>query len=172
MKSKYLLTTYLCVAIAALFNLQCSNKDEGSNACALTNCLNGGICSNGNCNCPAWYEGSKCEKEFRTQFLGVYAGTFTAQNSSGTIFNQENVTFSASANGVDHIAVNIGSIEIRLLNTDNGSFTGQGTTSSISGLTITAITGQFSGNCVSIQIGGTSSAAPYEPRIFRFDGCR
>lgn len=35
-------------------------------------CLNGGICYDGNCECPTGFEGSKCEMRSIDKFIGTY----------------------------------------------------------------------------------------------------
>lgn len=46
------LITLLCSSYYA-----CRERDS----CEGVNCLNGGICEDGNCNCPSGYTGSRCE---------------------------------------------------------------------------------------------------------------
>jgi hypothetical protein len=42
------------------------------NPCAGVVCQNGGVCQNGDCSCPAGYEGNFCEISSRDKFIGNY----------------------------------------------------------------------------------------------------
>lgn len=52
------------------------NKDE----CKDVVCQNGGTCDGGNCNCPAGYEGDRCQSKSNAK----YVGTYTAVDAIGT----------------------------------------------------------------------------------------
>lgn len=52
------------------------NKDE----CKDVVCQNGGTCSNGNCACPAGFEGNLCQDKTNVK----YAGTYTAVDNIGS----------------------------------------------------------------------------------------
>lgn len=52
------------------------NKDE----CKNVTCQNGGTCSGGNCNCPAGYEGDRCQDKSNAK----YAGNYTAVEQGST----------------------------------------------------------------------------------------
>jgi len=43
-------------------------KDE----CDSVNCLNGGTCDEGNCNCTSGFEGDLCQTATRDKFFGTY----------------------------------------------------------------------------------------------------
>lgn len=47
-------------------------------ACEDTTCRNNGICVDGTCECPLFYEGDFCEDEVREKYLGTYFGTLEA----------------------------------------------------------------------------------------------
>lgn len=40
--------------------------------CTSTVCLNGGVCSDGDCLCPEGFSGEECEREARFDFIGNY----------------------------------------------------------------------------------------------------
>jgi len=43
-------------------------------------CANGSTCDDGTCLCVDGYEGTLCDTEVRTKFLGTYSGTFTCDD--------------------------------------------------------------------------------------------
>lgn len=54
------------VAFGILFLFACRKETGGDpynpvNSCATIVCENGGVCTNGNCNCPAGFRGTHCE---------------------------------------------------------------------------------------------------------------
>jgi hypothetical protein len=55
--------------------------------CDAQVCMNGGICEDGDCDCPEGYSGESCETVWRTKMLGTYTysescSNFTAQASA------------------------------------------------------------------------------------------
>jgi len=46
-------------------------------SCADLKCRNGGSCAEGFCRCPVGYEGTECEIQAATKFLGRYIGHYT-----------------------------------------------------------------------------------------------
>ncbi|MCK9302927.1 MAG: calcium-binding EGF-like domain-containing protein [Bacteroidales bacterium] len=44
-------------------------------ACKNVNCLNGGTCADGTCNCAEYYEGTNCENAWNVKFAGDWVGT-------------------------------------------------------------------------------------------------
>ncbi|MBI4931715.1 MAG: calcium-binding EGF-like domain-containing protein [Bacteroidetes bacterium] len=56
--------------------------------CRSTNCLNGGICKDGTCDCLSGYEGTDCGTESTAKFIGNYSVT-------------DNINFTKSANNID-----------------------------------------------------------------------
>lgn len=45
--------------------------------CKDVDCMNGGTCDAGDCECATYYTGDKCESEARSSYNSTYAGTFT-----------------------------------------------------------------------------------------------
>lgn len=70
MKSLKSLTLVLTLTVGSLFFLNSCTQD----LCKDVVCQNGGTCdqSTGGCDCLAGYEGTNCETEMRTKFLGSY----------------------------------------------------------------------------------------------------
>ncbi len=95
-------------------------------ACKDVVCANGGTCTDGNCACPAGYEGTTCNTRTITKYLGSYVGngsddkgntysswklvisqtdTSSTTNASFVLFNSSNVqqlsfTGMISTNGI------------------------------------------------------------------------
>lgn len=46
-----------------------------SNECEDAECLNGGVCFEGDCDCPIGFSGSNCGSELRAQFIGDFSVT-------------------------------------------------------------------------------------------------
>ncbi len=46
-------------------------------SCLDLKCKNGGTCVEGYCRCPSGFEGTECEAQVATKFLGRYIGHFT-----------------------------------------------------------------------------------------------
>lgn len=152
MKANALFTIFLLVAITALFNLQCSNKDESSSSCALTNCINGGTCLNGNCNCPTWYEGDNCGQEVRAKFLGTYKGTINAYDylHPNGLNGAVTTAFSTHPEGPQYISMDGSYMKIQLTS-PSGTF--DIPTQSVGSSTWSG-SGSFSGNSVHLEFGG------------------
>ena len=55
------------------------------NSCDGITCYNGGSCGNGLCRCLTGYEGTQCEYESRSRYLGVYGGFLECNNGAQTI---------------------------------------------------------------------------------------
>lgn len=53
--------------------------------CTELNCINGGNCTDGYCNCPAGFEGTECDIPAADRFLGEYYGTVKCSTSQGGI---------------------------------------------------------------------------------------
>lgn len=49
-------------------------KKKSHDACTNVACLNGGTCSNGVCQCDSLHEGTHCETEKRTKYIGSFVG--------------------------------------------------------------------------------------------------
>jgi hypothetical protein len=73
----YTLTSVLSLFILVMVSA-CNKGDIKYNdttlirPCDQVICLNGGNCVDGSCNCPAGYEGIKCETRWNEKFLGNY----------------------------------------------------------------------------------------------------
>lgn len=67
-----LITTIAFLGLStAVFYTSCE-KDS----CEDLKCLNNGACTEGFCRCPTGYEGTLCEQETATKFLGRFTGHF------------------------------------------------------------------------------------------------
>ncbi len=66
--------------------------------CKDVECLNGGVCDEGECICATGYEGTDCGVEMRTKFLGSY--TFIDGCYPGTTTNSTIATSSDAINKV------------------------------------------------------------------------
>jgi len=49
--------------------------------CADLKCRNGGSCAEGFCRCPSGYEGTECEQQAATKFLGRYIGHYSCPDN-------------------------------------------------------------------------------------------
>jgi len=87
MKNLKFLTIIASFCLAVSFS-SCELFSE-PDPCEDVTCQNGGTCVDGNCDCPEGYSGTNCETEWRTKFLGTYAGVATCNfgtfNGGGTI---------------------------------------------------------------------------------------
>lgn len=61
----------LTVFFLSLFLFSCTDP------CQDVSCGANGVCEDGTCLCDDGYEGTNCEIEARTQYLGTYEGTLT-----------------------------------------------------------------------------------------------
>jgi len=89
----------LLMAIAVLSVGLFSSCDK----CKDADCKNGATCEKkvGDCNCPTFYNGTKCDGEVRSNYVGTYIGTsttvFTVQGQ--TITETETDTMEVITNG-------------------------------------------------------------------------
>ncbi|MBA3829591.1 MAG: calcium-binding EGF-like domain-containing protein [Taibaiella sp.] len=65
-----LLTVFAFFAVASVVLSTSCQPDQ----CSTVNCMNGGSCANGFCNCPTGYEGTVCDQQSSTKFVGTYYG--------------------------------------------------------------------------------------------------
>jgi len=88
-------------------------------SCIDLKCRNGGTCVEGFCRCPSGYEGTECETQVATKFIGRFLGHFTCHDTAPIIdtvdmwlkqgpntllfVNRLNITdtVTATANGVE-----------------------------------------------------------------------
>jgi len=76
---KIVATTFFSIIVCfAVVLFSACEKDATKNSttnlqsCNNVICLNGGTCSDGQCNCPVGYEGLKCETRWSDKFIGNY----------------------------------------------------------------------------------------------------
>ncbi|MFN0213596.1 MAG: hypothetical protein ACKVT2_05020, partial [Saprospiraceae bacterium] len=84
---------FTCMVLA--LGLRCTKGDPPPppDLCASVQCLNGGTCEDGSCNCGFWYEGTDCGQEVRAKFFGNYTGTLINKNGSTTTSSFVTVNF-------------------------------------------------------------------------------
>ena len=63
--------------LTVLLLFSCADPCEG------VSCLNGGLCIEGSCLCPDYYEGKNCELEEREKYFATYNGTTTYSDTQG-----------------------------------------------------------------------------------------
>jgi len=68
-----LITAFAFFGISTAVLYTSCEKDS----CADLKCRNGGSCAEGFCRCQTGYEGTECEQQAATKFLGRYIGHFT-----------------------------------------------------------------------------------------------
>lgn len=59
---------------------------DSKDKCADIVCQNGGTCNDGKCQCAVGYEGTLCETEVATKFVGTYSVTETCGSSSSPAY--------------------------------------------------------------------------------------
>ena len=100
MKKLQTLTLLAALAIGSMTLLNSCAKD----LCKDIVCENGGNCVEGDCDCLAGYEGTSCETEMRTKFIGTYSVT------DACVASGYNVQIQTSSAGVTNIVItNFGS---------------------------------------------------------------
>jgi len=83
LKTKIMKKVKSLLAIASLaFGMFLMNAC--SDPCKDVECLNGGICDEGDCICAAGYEGTDCAVEMRTKFIGSYTIVDSCEPQSRT----------------------------------------------------------------------------------------
>jgi len=66
-----------------LFSLLLFLISACSDPCDDVICQNGAVCDEGTCLCEEGYEGTLCESELRTKYLGTYSGFTTCVDPTG-----------------------------------------------------------------------------------------
>jgi len=103
-----ILTSLLfAAAVTAIVYSSCT-KD----ACDNVNCLNGGSCGNGICNCPTGYEGAECQILSVSRFVGIYAGDISCNNQQQVI---DSAFITADNANPDYVYVTLNSILPKVL---------------------------------------------------------
>jgi len=88
---------HMALAISSMTLLGSCAKD----LCKDVVCENGGTCDEGNCKCALGHEGTMCENEMRTKFIGIY----TFNESCGTDADVHQVNVKASAASVERVMI-------------------------------------------------------------------
>ncbi len=116
-----------------------------TDACKDVTCDNGGICVDGTCVCEDGYEGTNCETEERTEFIGTYNVTEACTSGNYTY----SITATTSGTDVTSIIItNFGDYGVNVSATvdgDNITIANQ----TVGGGTFSG-TGQISGNVLTI----------------------
>tara|TARA_B110000444_G_scaffold98296_1_gene93253 strand:- start:3012 stop:3527 length:516 start_codon:yes stop_codon:yes gene_type:complete len=87
--------------LTVLLLYSCADPCEG------VSCLNGGLCIEGSCLCPDYYEGKNCELEEREKYFATYNGTTTYSDTQGnTNTYADSKEVSSSNKGVAYIKFN------------------------------------------------------------------
>lgn len=100
MKSIKLLSGVILYALL-LLNASCQKENEKPDPCKGVNCLNGGVCNDGTCDCPLYYEGNNCGTEVRQKYFGQFNGTLyvTSQGTSSA----RSTTISSNPSGPGYL---------------------------------------------------------------------
>ncbi len=69
-----------CIPIDLCANVTCAANEECQDGncvvviapCDTVNCLNGGVCNNGLCDCPTGFEGDSCETALNDRYSGTF----------------------------------------------------------------------------------------------------
>ena len=85
--------------------------------CEDTNCVNGGVCFDGDCDCPIGFSGVDCRNETRSDFIGTYLLTGECEEPGSSF-----ISISRNPNRGDYIYIdNIANADIRLTATVSGN---------------------------------------------------
>lgn len=71
------------------------------NSCDGVNCMNGGSCGYGECNCPVGWEDARCTTRKTDRYVGTYAGYLYCDNGAPTIDTVKVVTANRGILSVD-----------------------------------------------------------------------
>jgi len=75
-----LITVFCFLAIGSLALFSSCEQDP----CMELSCKNGGVCSDGYCNCPVGFEGAECEIPASDRFVGTFVGNVRCKTTHGT----------------------------------------------------------------------------------------
>lgn len=93
MKKSFLSTLMAGLAVVAFTFTSCT-----TDPCKDVTCDNGGECVEGDCVCATGYEGTTCQTEMRTKFLGAFLA-----NETGVV--DYACTVSTSSTGINKIVI-------------------------------------------------------------------
>ncbi len=99
MKNLRKITLALFIGAASFSTLFTSCNND---PCKDIQCDNGGVCTEGSCDCPAGYEGANCETLSKTKFINAAGWNVTEDGTSSAADNYDvNITSNSSVtNGV------------------------------------------------------------------------
>ena len=103
-----LFTGLIIAALATVVFYSSCQQDS----CNNVNCLNGGSCGNGICNCPTGYEDPQCQTLSITRYLGTYPGT-TKCNTAQQIIDTAFIT--PDGLGINTVQVKLNTISPKIL---------------------------------------------------------
>jgi hypothetical protein len=143
MKNKIL--SFLATAALGTTLFFASCKED---KCKNVTCNNGGTCIDGSCECSTGYEGTKCETESRTKFVGTYA---VSESKNGGTAYAYGALISSGTGGIN---------SLRISNISNNFFAASYINATVdnSKLTITSQDPDSDGYTIS---GSTSSSSDY-----------
>lgn len=78
MKNIFSVAAAVLLVFSSITYVACNKTEEplpGPDLCAGVNCLNGGSCLDGACNCTAGYYGDSCEKKAIARYVGKWLVT-------------------------------------------------------------------------------------------------
>ncbi len=72
-----LITAFAFIGLSTTVLYTSCEKDS----CLDLKCMNGGACVEGFCRCPSGYEGTECETQVATKFIGRFIGYYTCPDN-------------------------------------------------------------------------------------------
>ena len=93
-----------------LLSLSFASLPGCSDPCEDTSCINGGVCFDGDCDCPIGFTGVDCRSETREDFLGTYQLVGQCEEDSASF-----ILISRNPNRGDYLYIdNLGDEGIRV----------------------------------------------------------